>query len=102
MCPYCIIESFDEIPVCSKNNSPCAFVKRCYKELTWKESKYMEGCKIRMVVNIPDGAYKVKFERKGKLYIDLGEKTICLDNIYDNIPDYVFLTKRKGEYKLKK
>ncbi len=102
MCPYCIIESFDEIPICSKNNYPCAFIRKCYKELKWIPSKYMEGCKIRNKIELPKGAYNVKFERKGKLYIDLGDKTICLSNIYDNVPDYVFLSKRNGEYRLKK
>ena len=50
---------------------------------------------------IPTNTNKVRFEKRGKLFIEVENFVIELDNPYDYIPQYVELIKQKGEYFIK-
>ncbi|MBQ0141789.1 MAG: hypothetical protein KBT06_03140 [Prevotellaceae bacterium] len=89
--------------ICTVNNEKCPWVYWCDKVNTWKElSKMPKKCKIGENTKAPDGFNKVVFERKGYLYVIVGDQTIKFLNPFDFVPEYVKLYKSKGELKIKK
>lgn len=62
-----------------------------------------ENCKVKKKVATPDGYYKVCFEKRGRLYIDMNGHVEIIPNPFDDVPLYVKATKLKnGTWKLKK
>lgn len=56
----------------------------------WKPLKAMpDNCKVKEYEEMPEDCYKVRCERKGYLYIDLGERTIKVLNPFAEVPHYV-------------
>ena len=90
--------------ICTIDNEVCPFVYWCDKAQAWKPSKYMPTqCKKQVSADVPSGYHKVCFERKGNLYVDMGDTTICVPNPFDTVPPYVKVTKTKtGVYRLRK
>lgn len=90
--------------VCGISGEQCPWVYYCDAVGAWKESpKAPKICKIAEANDVPNGAYRVAFERHGYLYVDMGGYAIKVKNTYDNIPLFVNITKTKsGEYRLKK
>ena len=86
----------------SKEN--CPFVYWCDKIHAYKPSSSMpENCKIKEKLQIPKGYSKVRFERKGYLYVDVNDQTIQIKNPFDDIPLYVKVTKSKdGNWRIRK
>lgn len=74
--------------------------------MTWKESKNMpEKCNLQEKLDVPRGYYKVVFEKKGYLYVNMNNNIYIVKNIFplDKIPDYVKLSKNKqGKWYVKK
>ena len=70
---------------------------------TWRDNKYMpDDCKVKRDAAVPKGYKRVREERKGWLYIDLGEQTIRVKNPFDHTPLYVRVKQLKsGEYKIR-
>ena len=99
MCKYADLNS----GVCSINKSQCPFLYWCYKTKGWRENNAMPThCKMIDHVAPPKGFYKVVSVRKGYLYIEVDDKTIKLLNPYNDVPDFVKLSKTKnGIYKIK-
>lgn len=83
---------------CSLQNTVCPFVYWCSKINNYKNTRYMNDCKIKKRANVPHEYYEVCFSRHGDLYINVKNQTIVIKNIYDDVPNYVKLRKSKGKY----
>ena len=90
--------------ICKILNNNCPYMYFCNKDNIWKANKYMpKNCKIKEKLDIPEGYYKVCFEKRGNLYIDYNGHIEIIPNPFDNTPLYVKLTKLKnGKWKLKR
>lgn len=61
------------------------------------------NCKVKENAEAPEGYYKVCFEKRGNLYIDVNGYIEIVKNPFDNVPLYVKVIKLKnGKFKLKK
>ncbi len=106
MCPYAFYQEENgvEYLFCSKSNDICIYSRFCTtrnKAIPTESQKY---CMLRMKKDIPVGCYNVRFEKKGKLYVDYENRVICVSNPYNVVPDYVKIGTRKktGEFYVKK
>ena len=97
MCQYA------ELNKCSITNNDCPFMYFCAKVNDWRPMNSMpKKCKVQDSIEPPKGWYKVRMERKGKLYIDVNEQTIKIDNSLGFVPVLVKLIKLKsGKWKIK-
>lgn len=82
----------------------CPYMYYCNKEKRWKPMNNMPlNCKVKQIKSIPNGFYKVCFEKRGNLYIDFNGHIEIIPNPFDEVPLYVKATKLKtGKWKLKK
>ena len=84
--------------ICQITNSVCPWRYLCPDTGKWRDNCY----KVKRQAAVPDGYCRIKEERKGWLYIDLGSETIRVKNPFDHTPLYVRVKKLKsGEYKLR-
>lgn len=90
---------------CSINNTQCPYTYLCHKDLTWKAMASMPAnCRVKFDIkqDIPKGADRVLFERRGWLYVEHGSETVLVKNIFDEIPQFVKLSKTKEGWKARK
>ena len=89
---------------CMITKESCPYMYYCTKEAKWKPNKAMSSnCKIKQKTDIPEGYYKVCFEKRGNLYIDMNGHIEIIQNPFDDIPLYVKAIKLKnGTWKLRK
>lgn len=88
---------------CKMTNSQCPFVYYCGKIQAYKELERAKmGCKYMSQIKVPDGYKLVEHERRGYLYINMGNEVIKVLNPFEDIPQFVKVTKTKSGYKLKK
>ena len=99
MCKYIVDKN-----ICSILKQNCPYVFFCTKVNEWRELKTMpKNCKIKNQAETPQGYYKVCFEKRGNLYVDMNGHIEIIPNPFDEIPLYVKATKLKnGNWKLKK
>lgn len=101
--PFFIMCKYAKNGRCSVLDDVCPFMYFCEKRQTWRALTSMPTqCNVAKKRELPKGCYVVKEERKGFLYVDLGESTIKLPNPFDYTPEYVKLSKTKSGYKIKK
>lgn len=88
---------------CAITNEICPFMYYCTKRNIWKQATNMpEKCKVAEMKEVPKGYYKVLFEKHGKLYIAVENRTEVINNPFDSVPLYVKIYKTKTGIKLKK
>lgn len=93
MCEYSDIKNGQ----CEIIKDICPYLYFCNKKQTYKENLAMPtNCKIKQNVLIPKGYYKVCFERRGKLYIQVGDFVEIVPNPYDFVPVFVKMNKLKS------
>lgn len=99
MCDYLTLQE----GTCNINKEKCPFIYYCNKIQGYKELKAMpENCKVKQNFSIPKGFYKVCFERRHRLYIQIEDGIIILKNPYDYTPFFVKVYKAKnGMWKIK-
>lgn len=92
---------------CNIINDICPFQYRCYKISNWKNQDNLDK-KCVYYKNEEDksymaqGKYKVLYEKRGMLYIELDHDTsIRVPNPFNIIPSGVDLIKVKDEYYIK-
>lgn len=88
---------------CKKTGGICPWLQWCGKINAYKERPGMnEYCKFLKEDNekIPEGYFKVEFERQGYLYITFKNDIIKVKNPFDYIPKFVKVKKNKLVYKL--
>lgn len=60
------------------------------------------NCKVKKQQEIPEGYYRVCFEKRGNLYIDYNGHIEIIHNPFDSIPLFVKVIKLKsGKWRLK-
>lgn len=88
---------------CNITNETCPYMNPCPKTGGYLPSRSMPvNCKVKLNAEIPQGYYRVREERKGYLYVDIGEFTQKIANPFDDVPLYVKAIKTKTGWKLKK
>ena len=88
---------------CKAMNSECPFVYYCGRIQAYKELERAKfGCKYMNEVEIPEGCKKVEYERHGYLYVDMGNDVIKIPNPFEDIPQFVKVSKTKTGYKVKR
>lgn len=94
----------DNRPCCKVSNDLCDYIKFCQMEYRHILSERALQCPtFNKKIKIPNGAYKVKFIKQGKLFVDIVEKnsTIAINNIYNYEPKFIYLQHIKDlEYKI--
>lgn len=100
MCNYVNIEEGK----CKITKNICPYLYFCNKTKSYKPNASMpSNCKIKKNFEVPNGCYKVCFERKGKLYVSIEGHIEIIPNPFDTVPLYVKATKLKtGKWRLKK
>lgn len=100
MCEYCEKGSYHGFCTCLKSGDICPFMRRCGIEHTWLPIDSMNSCSLRQperVIELKNGEYKVRFEKGGDLYIEVGDIVIQKANPYDYIPEKVELVRVDNE-----
>lgn len=88
---------------CSILNSACPWAYYCNKKSQWLFKSEGKDCKVLKSQEIPQSYYWVRFERRGRLYVDIDGQIEIIPNPFDEVPLYVKATKTKGgKWKLKK
>lgn len=100
MCGYIISNS----NLCRISNQICPYMFFCNKESRWKPMASMPvKCKIKESMEIPQGHYKVCFEKRGNLYVNVDGNIRIIPNPFDYVPQFVKVSRLKnGEWKVKK
>ena len=61
-----------------------------------------ENCKVKQNLEAPEGYYKVCFEKRGNLYVDMNGHVEIIKNPFNKVPTYVKAIKLKnGNWRLK-
>lgn len=103
MCQFAYYNEKDKIPQihCKLNNGLCLYSKFCYKQNKYIHREGVENCYMALEEirkTIPNGAYYVRFVRKGFAYVEINDKVVKIkDDI--GIDNYVYLRlNENGEY----
>ena len=75
-------------------------MRRCNVEHKWLPIDSMDVCTLRQPersIVLKNNEYKVRFEKDGDLYIEMGDYVIQKKNPYDDIPEKVTLIEVDGE-----
>lgn len=100
---FIIMCNYRDENMCNITHSVCPWVYWCDKVNIWKElSKKPSKCKVVNETSLPDGYYKVEFERKGYLYINVDRQIVKIKNVFDYTPNMVKLYQDKNEWKIRK
>ena len=100
MCNYVVIEEGK----CKITKDICPYLYFCNKIKSYKPNASMpSNCKVKQNFEVPNGYYKVCFEKKGNLYVEVDGYIRIVANPYDTTPQYVKVYKTKaGEWKVRK
>lgn len=99
MCKY------REGQICNITHSNCPWAYWCGHISAFKERESCKKyCKLlkEEEQKVPEGHYKVKFERHGFLYIDFNNQILKIKNPFEDVPSFVKIKKYKTSYKLAK
>ena len=87
---------------CKLNNKHCLFSKFCVNQGKYIHKEGVESCYMITEENkkqIPEGAYYVRFVKKGFAYVELTrDKVVKVKDTIGEITNYVYLTMQNGEY----
>ena len=88
---------------CKLNNQVCLFSKFCVNQGKYIHKEGVENCYMVVQENkkqIPEGAYYVRFVKKGFAYVELTrDKVIKVKDTIGEITNYVYLMMQdNGEY----
>ena len=105
MCDYAYYnpkETLRQKIYCKHNGKICLYSKYCVKVGKFVPSDGMENCFMALNENkkIPSGARRVRFIKKGFLYIEMDNGVIKIKNNTINEADYVYVRKTNGEYEV--
>lgn len=91
------VGSRDVIKCRRQDGNICPYVYWCNKIDDWRPLRdTQDTCKLRTNDDVPKSASVVRFEKKGKLYIENENSVIAIDNPFDFVPKYVTLMKGKN------
>lgn len=101
MCQYLEIKNKG---YCKLLNNQCPYVYFCTKQGCYREQKnFPTKCKLIENAEIPQGYYKVCFEKRGNLYVDYNGHIEIVRNPFEEVPKFVKMIKgRNGVWRVKK
>lgn len=106
MCPDSYIgkvDNRDRILCKRQNGNICPFVRWCNVSDCWKPLPSQDTCRLKSEYTVPEKASRVRFEKKGELYIEVeNNMVITLKNPFDFVPKYITLYKTKNGYGINK
>lgn len=89
MCPYAHYELKQgdkrEYIYCEKINDKCGYSRMCTKVNRIIPNR-MEVCALAKEKIIPKGTSRVRFEKRGVLFVEIGECVYEIKNPYDYVP----------------
>lgn len=86
---------------CGISGEICPYLYFCSKIQQYKESQRMPKiCKVMERYEAPKGAYKVAYEKRGALYVEVNDTIVIVDNPYDYTPSYVKMNVKEGDWKV--
>lgn len=101
-CPYCKVDSYESYCICSKTGNICVFVRRKPCIMQWSPLESMVNCKLRQEeVVMSDNEKKVRFAKNNKLFVEIDDFVIEINNPYDYCPDYVDVININNIYYIK-
>ncbi len=101
-CKYCKIGAYTSFCTCKITGELCPFVRKFPCIQQWKPLDSMERCLIRKEnerTNMENN--KVRFEKKGKLFVEVDDFVIEINNPYDYCPDCVDVININDKYYIK-
>ena len=104
MCPYSFYKNLNgrDYIYCLKTDGVCPFTRYCtiIGKMIPNDRKYytMEDCNLKNEKVLENGEYKVRFEKKGFLYVEINDSVKMFKNIFNDIPVSVKLVFVDGEY----
>lgn len=98
MCEYMNMEK----GICLLRKENCPYLYYCNKIHKYKiNSSTPVNCRIKQSFEVPNGYYKVCFERKKQLYVNVDNNIEIIPNPYNFIPIYIKMIKLKnGKWKI--
>ena len=107
MCEYSFYEEKKEQPqiYCKLNNKSCLFSKFCVNQNKYIHREGVENCYMKAIFEkkqqIPNGAYYVRFVKKGFAYVEItNDKIVKIKDTIGNIDNYVYVKQENGEYQI--
>lgn len=79
---------------CNINGKICLFSKFCIKQNKYIHREGVESCYMALEKEkktIPNGAYCVRFVRKGFAYVEMDDKIVKIKDTLENIDNYVYV-----------
>lgn len=105
ICPHCEIGSYFGTCTCKVAHTHCPFMRRCNMEHKWLPLDSMNSCTRRIkekeVSTLMANEYRVEFESKGKLYININGQIKRILNPFDYSPQKVELVNIDNEWYIK-
>lgn len=102
MCPYAIIKSYADTPICANTNENCVYFRRCTAQIKWIPLDNIDKCplKIKQERETPQGSYYVRFIKNGYAYVEIGKEIIKIPYKGEKV-QYLYLEDINGEYHIK-
>jgi hypothetical protein len=108
MCNYAFYQEEEESRpqiYCKLNNQRCLFSKFCVNQNRYIHKEGVENCYMAKMADkkeIPSGAYRVRFVKKGYLYVELNVDKVVkiLNTLGVEDTDYVYVNEINGQYKI--
>ena len=92
-CPYVQIGSYFGFCKCTIDGGQCGFVYRCPTERKWLPLDGMNSCTLKTksaeVKPLKPNEHRVRFESKGKLYVEYNDSVYTVENPFDYTPQGV-------------
>ena len=89
---------------CRLTSKQCPYTYFCAKINNYKiSSNFPKKCNVAEQAEIPEGYYKVCFEKRGNLYINYKGHIEIVKNPFDETPAFVKMFKNKnGTWRIRK
>jgi hypothetical protein len=105
MCEFSKYSQDGKQLMCKLTMRPCIYRKYCKKVEgiihtdNWDECYYRNN---ELKHKIPEGSNYIRFQKNGYLYVELDEDTVVKikNTIGEQVENYVFLKKYRGEYRI--
>lgn len=108
MCQYAYYNDREKVPqlhckISQLSNDICLYSKFCYKQNKYIHREGVENCYMAIEhekTNIPNGAYYVRFVRKGYAYVEIGDRVVKIKDTV-GVEHYAYIKQNvNGEYEL--
>lgn len=103
MCKYAYYDSNEKIRqkiYCRQTGKTCLYSKYCVKVGKFIPSDGMENCfmALKEIKKVPNGANRVRFVKRGYLYVEIGDKVVKIKNDKIGEADFVYARQKDGAY----